>query len=114
MNDTFHEPSAGKGATLNEGTALPELQHATLDAATVEQLFHDIEHCTEVIEVIPKFSRGAYVSVASIGLQEGKERLLGGELRALQLRYRYAGAEWWDTLMATPAGLRLVRIEHHF
>jgi hypothetical protein len=113
MNDTLKQNSPVP-STLEDGSALPELQQAILDRATVDQLFKDIEHCTEVLEVIPKFSKHGYVNTASLGLEQGRQLLERGELRALQLRYRYAGSEWWDTLMAAPGGLRLVRIQHQF
>ena len=46
---------------------LPDLQNTLLDSAVLEQLFRDIEGCTEIIEIIPKFSAG-YVGQTSVTL----------------------------------------------
>jgi hypothetical protein len=32
----------------------------------------------------------------------------------VQLRYRYRGRQWWDTLLRTEDGVRIVRIEQPF
>jgi hypothetical protein len=94
---------------------LPELQQAILDEATFENLFRDIIECAEVTEVIPKYGPESYVPEnVALSLEEGCALLRRGELRGLQVRYRYQGADWWDTLMKTPAGIRLVRIRHDF
>ena len=68
------------------------------------------------MEVIPKHAASGYVpEIAAITLAEGLDLLLGGGVRALQLRYRHAGTTWWDTLMPTPHGsCRIVRIQHDF
>mgnify|MGYP001357911529 CR=1 FL=1 len=94
---------------------LPELQQSLLDAETFDQLFRDIIACAEVAEILPKYTAEGYVPEgATLLLEEACAMLKRGELRGLQVRYRYQGADWWDTLMNTPAGLRLVRIRHDF
>ena len=94
--------------------ALPELCEAGLDAGILAQLFDDIAGCTEVLAVLPKFADRRKVAEQSVSLSEGRALLASGEARAIQIRYRYEGAEWWDTLMNTPQGTRLVRIRHEF
>jgi hypothetical protein len=94
----------------NNALKLPELQQAILEPAILEQLFHDLEHCTDIIEVIPKFRRQAQVAPANITLQQAAALLDTREARAVQVRYRYQNADWCDTLMVTPEGIRLVRI----
>jgi hypothetical protein len=91
---------------------LPELQQAALDPATLEQLFSDIARCTDVIEVLPKFAAHGRVGDAGLSLEDGRQLLLGGQLRALQIRYVYDGSQWWDTLMSREGQIRLVRIQH--
>ena len=95
--------------------ALPDLHQAVLDTATVEQLFHDIESCAQLAELIPKYAAHGYVPPdAALTAAEARSLLLTRQLRALQLRYRYDGADWWDTLQVLPDGFRLVRIRHEF
>lgn len=94
---------------------LPDLHQATLDCATVGQLFCDIEACAQVAELIPKFSARAHVpSGSALTLAEARTLLLTRQLRAVQIRYRYDGADWWDTIQALPEGFRLVRVRHDF
>lgn len=96
---------------------LPDLQQSVLDAATLEQLFADLAACTEIIEIIPKQVAEGYVSEhSSLALDEAYAMLLGGQVRGLQIRYRYHESQWWDTLLPAPGGdgFRIVRIEHKF
>ena len=48
------------------------------------------------------------------GTFEVETRSRRGEVRALQLRYRFERVEWFDTLLRTPKGTRLVRVGHRF
>lgn len=96
-------------------TPLPDLQQSVLDSKTVAQLFSDIAEFGTDFEIIPKFTAEGYIDHRTqLTLDDGRTLLLAGKLRALQIRYRYQGADWWDTLMTTPQGIRLVRIQHEF
>ena len=102
-------------AKLRDGSPLPETCQQVLDDATLQQLVVDIETCTELLEVIPKYGADTYVGdEAQIGLRDAISMLKSGQLRGAQIRYNHDGSQWWDTLMATPAGIRLVRIKHDF
>ena len=91
--------------------ALPDLHQADLDPQTLGSLFEDLSACADIFAVIPKTGTG-YVAPANISLDEGKEMLLAGQLRGLQIRYKYNGGEWWDTLIQFPDAIRLTRIKH--
>lgn len=95
---------------------LPELQQATFDAAELENLLRDFSACTHITEVIPKYAaRGHVTEAPTLTLEDGRRLLLEGAARAVQFRYRYEDADWWDTVMALPGGqFRLVRIRHDF
>lgn len=95
---------------------LPDLNEAVLDAATLEQLFRDLEACVQITEIIPKLAERRMVTdqTSKLTLAQARELLLSGKARGIQIRYRYEGADWWDTLMQTPQGVRLVRIRHEF
>ncbi len=116
MNDdaTHGEGLAGVGAG-GEERRLPELTGAVLDAATVDRLFADLEACTEIIEVQVKTGARDMTRPAGgtgIGLDEARALVQSVAARAVQVRYRYEGGEWCDTLMVLPPGqgVRLVRI----
>jgi hypothetical protein len=110
MNTPPSQLQADSSSTL----ALPDLQQAILDPDTLRALFRDYEMCAELLEVIPKYDPRGYVGERVVSFEAGKELLLRGELQALQVRYRYQSLEWWDTLLRTSNGVRLVRIQHDF
>lgn len=95
---------------------LPELQQAQFDAAELHTLLRDIEACTLITDIIPKFAATGHVpDTAALTIDDARHMLLSGTARAVQLRYRFENADWWDTIMALPGGgFRLVRIQHHF
>lgn len=94
---------------------LPELNLTLLDATQVEQLLGDIEACTQITEIIPKYTaRGHVPEAAAVTLAQARELLATRAVRGLQLRYRYENADWWDTLMLVGEQFRLVRIRHDF
>lgn len=94
---------------------MPDLNQATLDWPGVEALLRDIAACAEVTEIIPKALAQGYVTEGVVlTLADARRMLEERAVRGLQIRYRYDGADWWDTLMVLPEGWRLVRIRHDF
>ena len=94
---------------------LPDLNRTLLDAAQVDQLLRDIELCTQITDIIPKFAARSHVpDTAAITLAQARELLATRAVRGLQFRYRYEDADWWDTLMLIGDQFRLVRIRHDF
>ena len=89
-----------------ENFAPVPLREAVLDRPTCEQLFADLAGCTQLLSVLARERGGSRPT----DLDDGRARLLAGTATALQIRYRFAGEEWWDTLISTPEGIRLVRI----
>ncbi len=89
---------------------MPELEEGTLDAPGLEALLRDVGTCTDLLEVILKGNASSRAASAGVDLEGAKEALMARTCRAAQLRYRYAGVEWWDTVLVAPAGWRVVRI----
>jgi len=90
---------------------LPPLHQAALDAATVDALFADLAACTRVLAVVPRRATRTMTEETPIDLATARDGLRDGSLRGVQVRYRYDGREWCDTLMPLPDGsTRLVRI----
>lgn len=86
---------------------LAALTTAELDAATLETLFSDIASLTAVDAVLVKGAATAYAGAA--GLEEARRLFDAGAL-GLQIRYRWQGEAWWDTLVRLDGGrTRLVR-----
>ncbi len=95
---------------------LPEVNASLLDAAGLEALLRDIELCTELLEIVPKFSRQELIvePAGRLTVADARELMRSGAVRGVQIRYRHEGAEWWDTLMNQGEGWRLVRIRHEW
>ncbi|MCO4772982.1 MAG: hypothetical protein KDA24_23315, partial [Deltaproteobacteria bacterium] len=78
----------------------------------VEVLFADLAAHATIGEIILKGAPTARADASTQStLQEGFDALRLGRARGVQVRYMHNGREWWDTLMRTPDGIRLVRIE---
>lgn len=90
---------------------LREFHEAFVDPATLERLFVDLEGAAEVLAVLVKGGGRDRAHGGTLTLEEGRQLFVARKIRGLQIRYRYQGAEWWDTLMHTPKGVRVVRIE---
>lgn len=92
---------------------LPELHQTVLTADQLNALFSDLQACTEILLVMPKAAPG-YVGVKEVSLEEGKQLLVNGDLRGLQIRYRYQNEEWWDTLIHRDGQIHITRIQQNF
>lgn len=102
------------GADDAKQPPLPELAESVLDDATIDALFRDIARCTTLLEVVPKYAARGHVGSATVSLDEARTMLRERTMRAVQLRYRHDDTEWWDTLIAQPEGVKIVRIRHDF
>ena len=111
---TTSDPTPPPGSEEQPSQLLSQLYSGFIDPQTLEQLFTDIEHCAEFIEAIPRTTARQMVQANAINLNQAKKMLLDGTVKAVQLRYRYDNAQWWDTLMNLPQGVKIVRVRHDF
>jgi len=96
-------------------TTTTPIKEVLLDEETVGQLFFDVRHAAELVAVIEKGpnERRAREPVTTLAaLDAAHAAFVRRELVGVQLRYRFAGEEWWDTLTHTASGIRLIRISH--
>jgi hypothetical protein len=100
--------------SATESLSLPTLHDALLDEGTLAQLARDLEGFAQVEEVLLKGGPTARAGERSVPLAEALEALRQGRVLGVQIRYRYQGTVWWDTLLRTAHGVRLVRIEQRF
>lgn len=89
---------------------LPPLQQTVLDVATTDALFRDLAACADILAVLPKYARRQHCDSEPLTLEQARTRLSAGLLLGVQIRYRYDGQTWCDTLLRRPVGLTLVRI----
>ena len=90
---------------------LPDLHEALLDDATLSQLFFDLEAAAQVIDVRLKTRPGAHADGETVSLESARHALASGAAIGAQIRYLHGNTEWWDTLMRTAEGVRLIRIQ---
>lgn len=83
--------------------SLPPLHRADLDPATLAALFADLGALATIDAVRVK---GA---AAACTLAEAQDALTAGAA-GVQIRYRWGGSAWLDTILRTPTGLRIVRM----
>jgi len=89
---------------------LPPMHEGSLDHDGLAALQRDLEQCAQVIGVRVKGAGQAIASDARPGLDEAFEAIRNGGAVGVQIRYRYQGEAWCDTLMRGKDGVRLVRV----
>lgn len=89
---------------------LPELTEAELDEAGLRALFRDLSAATTIEEIRCKQAPDRRADAAGTSADEALDGLLAGNVRGVQIRYRYDGQTWCDTVLATPRGHRVVRV----
>ncbi len=93
---------------------LPPMQQVVLDAETLASLVRDLNECAQIDDVLLKSDSPTMIEPADrqrVQLDDAILRLQRGEVRGVQVRYRYDGHAWSDTLMHGTDGVRLTRIQ---
>jgi hypothetical protein len=98
--------------TFVDGPPVPLMVEGLIDPPTLTRLFADLASAATVLGVREKGGPAEYATNDEMPPATALERLLAGAARAVQVRYRYDGHEWTDTVLATPAGFRVVRCRH--
>ena len=95
----------------DEAPPLPDVFMTVLDREQAERILDDIEHHAELLQVMRKSAARDHADEPSADLALARCFLGDEAQRGLQLRYRFRGEVWTDTLMRLPSGkLRLVRM----
>lgn len=102
QGETLSDEGDGKG----EHIPFPELHEALLTEEQLAELLADIEGSAIVHDAQMRVGHQQTMPP----FPEAAEALRTGVARALQVLYTYAGETWRDTLLRTPAGVKLVRI----
>lgn len=95
---------------MNQLEPLPTIWDKLLDLSTLDQYFKDLATHAEIISVQEKQSPTEYVHENSLDLSVAREKVMSGEARAVQVRYRFEEQEWCDTLIRQASGIKLVRM----
>lgn len=95
--------------TERDDAPLPELQDQVIGWDVVDDLLGDIATSTRLFSMLIKSGAERMADGADLDLSRARAALDAGN--AVQLRYLYQGAEWWDTLIPQPEGVRIVRVQ---
>ncbi|MBX9579414.1 MAG: hypothetical protein K2X87_03825 [Gemmataceae bacterium] len=98
--------------TFADGPQVPLMVEGLIDPPTLNRLFADLESAAVVTGVREKGGPAEFAGVGELPPTAALERLLARTARAVQIRYRFDGHEWTDTVLAVPGGFRVVRCRH--
>lgn len=95
---------------MSEDVPLPELETGELDERTIDRLFDDIARDAELVAVLLKGGAELLAEGGGVSLERARQHLRERSVRGVQLRYRFGGHEWWDTLICAADRVRIVRM----
>ncbi len=95
---------------MSNSLKLPPVHTATIDSATVAQLFTDLAACAQITAIHPRVPNGQ--TPPTLSLDEARQGFLSGSITSLQIHYQHDNKTWCDTLLASANGTRLVRISN--
>lgn len=97
---------------FKDGPAVPLMVEGILDASMLNQLCSDLQSYAEIVIVQEKSGPNAYADSEPLKLETAVHRLQSQLTRSVQVRYKFEGWEWTDTILAFQAGFRVVRCRH--
>lgn len=98
--------------TFTEGPPVPMMVEGLIDSNLLRRLFVDLQTAATISEVREKNGPLTHSAESAKGVTEVFDRLLAGTARAIQVRYRFDGSDWTDTVFATSTGFRVNRCRH--
>lgn len=90
---------------------LPQVHDALLTPPAIDALFADLELMAQALEITARAPGARRAATDRLTLADARAALTSGTVAALQVRYRFDGADWCDTLIRTASGARLIRID---
>ena len=85
------------------------LEEGELKGNELEAYFGDLAECADVTSIRVRGGHSRFSDGAAPDLKAAHEAITRGEVRAVQIRYRFEGQEWCDSLMVQEDSTRLVR-----
>lgn len=96
---------------FTDGPPPPSMCDAWLTVEQVGELFDDLAGCTEILAVQIKANRSDPAGTDQTRLSKAHQQIVAGEVRGVQIRYRYQYGEWCDTIMNIQGRFRLIRAQ---
>jgi hypothetical protein len=91
-----------------EHDSLPDVLEANWDRDQIDALFSDLERGASVKHVQVRTASGV-ARDSAVTLQQAKQLLDEGAAKAIQIHYEFEGQAWCDTLIVSPAAVRVIR-----
>lgn len=89
----------------------PELYEAELDDRAFRRLIQDLDRGADILDILIKREARAMSAMEEGNLRTVADGLRKGRIRSAQIRYRYQGKEWRDTLLQRKGEkIRLIRM----
>lgn len=89
----------------SEAIDLPEVLEAEWGNDQMIQLFADLQEAAEITHVQLR----THKADQSTDLHTARDAFLCGQTRAIQIRYRYEGQHWGDTVLPGDPTTRIIR-----
>ncbi len=99
-------------SALPDGPPPPEMCEAVLSREEIQALVADLSAHTQILGTQCKAAPQQQTPPHNLPLESAIDQLFSRAVMAVQVRYRFDGHEWTDTLLNSPAGVRLVRCQH--
>lgn len=105
----------GPGPDAAEPEAGSDLYQAELTLDQLDALLRDLQSSAQIVSVTTRGSNRDRASGPAGGesMDEAMDGLRRRTLGAVQIRYRFEGVNWVDTLTARGANYTLIRARHH-
>ncbi len=92
----------------------PQMFEASWQKSQIEQLFKDLSLGADIEHVQVRTSETGAKSDRPVTLDQAEQLFREGSAKAIQIRYRFEGQTWCDTLMVHSDMVRIVRTEMQF
>ena len=89
---------------------LPDVYEGYLTSTQLTEFFRDIRQFAEVLDVFCKSAPRTMSGLRDAKLENVEAELMSGRARAVQVRYRFEGKEWRDTVLHDQGKFKVVRL----
>lgn len=94
---------------MTDQIVLAPLQSGELDDAMLTQVFRDIAQSAQLLSIMLKGGAETMAEAGPPTLDGALKLLRDRSVRAVQVRYIFENIEWWDTFIAGPINVKLLR-----
>jgi hypothetical protein len=94
---------------VSNETDAPEVLETEWDFEQVNALFDDLQQAAQIDHVQVRTASGDGPNDRAVTLRDAYTLLNSRDAKAIQIRYRFGGQTWCDTLMVGRESVRIIR-----